>query len=204
MKPIGVFYATREGHTHRIADHVAAHLRSSGLDAQVFKVGGKRAEVDLTQYSAAILAASVHAGSHESEMIRFVKSHVVELEQMPAAFLSVTLSEAGAERADATPEMHARFAADVRTMVDRFFEQTGWRPRWVKPVAGALLYSRYGFLVRFVMKRIARKVGAPTDTSHDYEYTDWTALDRFIDEFVKETLTGPTCFEASVSQSKSR
>jgi menaquinone-dependent protoporphyrinogen oxidase len=33
------------------------------------------------------------------------------------------------------------------------------------------------------MKRIARKEGGPTDTSRDYEYTDWEAVDRFADAF---------------------
>jgi len=56
----------------------------------------------------------------------------------------------------------------------------------VKPIAGALLYTKYNFIVRFIMKRIARQAGAATDTSKDYEYTDWAALSRFIDEFVKE------------------
>ena len=35
MKPIRVFYATREGQTQRIAEHVAAHLGVLGLAAQV-------------------------------------------------------------------------------------------------------------------------------------------------------------------------
>jgi menaquinone-dependent protoporphyrinogen IX oxidase len=35
------------------------------------------------------------------------------------------------------------------------------------------------------MKRIARKAGAPTDTSRDYELTDWPRLDRFIDEVLQ-------------------
>ena len=33
------------------------------------------------------------------------------------------------------------------------------------------------------MKRIARKAGGATDTSRDYEYTDWAALDEFVDRF---------------------
>ena len=61
-------------------------------------------------------------------------------------------------------------------------DETGWRPARVLPVAGALAYSRYNFLIRFVMKRIARKAGAPTDTSRDYEFTNWPALDTFIRE----------------------
>jgi hypothetical protein len=52
-------------------------------------------------------------------------------------------------------------------------------------VAGALLYSKYNPLVRFVMKRIAKEAGAATDTSRDYEYTDWVGLDRFVVELAE-------------------
>jgi menaquinone-dependent protoporphyrinogen oxidase len=186
MKPIGIFYATREGQTQRIAERVAADLKARGLDAEVRNLRDKAVDPGLNRYAAAVLAASVHAGRHEPEMATFVKEHRAELESMPAAFLSVTLSEAGAERADATQEEHARFTADVQKMLDDFFQETGWHPARVKPVAGALLYTKYNFLLRFVMKRIAKKSGAETDTSRDYEYTDWVALDHFVDELARE------------------
>src|SRR5690349_827768 len=112
MKPIGVFYATREGHTHKIAEHVAAELRQRGFHVEVENLAEQPETIRLDDYAAGILAASVHTGAHEPEMIRFVKQHRAELEAMPTAFLSVTLSEAGAERPDASPEEHARFVAD--------------------------------------------------------------------------------------------
>jgi len=191
MKPIAVLYATREGHTERIAEHVATRLRYRGLDAQFHNVR-TLADFVLDRHEAVILAASVHTGKHESEMVRFVKQHRRELESLPAAFLSITLSEAGAERTDTTPEQHARFVADVNKVLDQFYAETGWHPEHVKPVAGALLYSKYNVLVRFVMKWIAKKAGGATDTSRDYEYTDWAALDRFVDEFA-DRLSGTPC-----------
>ena len=186
MKPIGVFYATREGQAQRIAEHVAANLRVRGLAAQLQDVRLLPATFNLNECAAVILAASVHAGAHESEMVRFVKQHVARLDRLPTAFLSVTLSEAGAERKDASAQEHARFEADVNKMLDHLFEKTGWHPKQVKPVAGALLYTKYNFIVRFIMKQIAKKVGAETDTSRDYEYTDWASLDRFIAKFADE------------------
>src|SRR5579864_3681351 len=128
MKPVGVFYATREGHTQRIAEHVAASLRQRGLEATVHDVRGHPA-FNLDQYSAAVVAGSVHAGRHEAEMVHFVKEHVAELERLPSAFLSVTLSAAGAERPDATPAEHAKFVADVQRVIRHFFEDTGWHPK---------------------------------------------------------------------------
>jgi menaquinone-dependent protoporphyrinogen oxidase len=60
----------------------------------------------------------------------------------------------------------------------------GWHPSKVRAAAGALSYTKYNFLVRFVMKRIAKAQGASTDTSRDHELTDWEALDRIVDEVV--------------------
>src|SRR5512141_1085198 len=106
MKTIGVLFATREGHTRRIAEHVAADLRVRGLHPEVENLRERAAAINLRDYSGVILAASVHAGEHEAEMVKFVKAHRGALEAIPAAFLSVTLSEAGAERTDATPLEH--------------------------------------------------------------------------------------------------
>lgn len=186
MRPVAVFYATREGHTRRIAEHVAATLRARGLDAVVGDVRARRAALPPGPYAGVVVAASVHAGRHETEMIRFVKEHRAEIESVPNAFISVTLSEAGAERSDATPAEHARFVSDVQKVIDRFLDQTGWRPKHIKPVAGALLYTQYNFLIRLVMKRIARAEGGSTDTSRDHDYTEWAALDRFVAELADE------------------
>jgi len=185
MKPVGVFYATREGQTQRIAEQVAEGLCKRGLDARAMDVRQAQS-TDLDATSAVVLAASVHAGRHEREMIDFVKRHRQELQSLPNAFLSVTLSEAGAERSDATPEEHARFVADVQSMTDHFVADAGWRPGHLVPVAGALRYTQYNFLVRLIMKRIARQAGGSTDTSRDHEYTDWTALDDFVRLFADE------------------
>jgi menaquinone-dependent protoporphyrinogen oxidase len=186
MKPVAVLYATREGQTKRIAEEVAAGLRKHGLDAVAFNVREEDTELDVSSYAAVVLAASVHAGQHEREMIELVKEHRESLQSVPNAFLSVTLSEAGAERKNATAEEHARFVADVRNMIDRFVTDTGWRPEHLVPVAGALRYTQYNFLVRLVMKRIARRAGGSTDTSRDHEYTDWRALDDFVALFAAE------------------
>ena len=180
-----IFFATREGHTRRIAERLAAGLRARGVAVDVFDVHPAvmaREPIDWATYAIACVAASVHAGHHEREMIDFAKRHRAALERIPAAFISVTLSEAGVENPARPAVERERAAADVRRMIDVFVTETGWRPQRTLPVAGALAYSKYNFLIRFVMKRIARKAGAPTDTSRDYEFTDWPALDRFAGE----------------------
>jgi menaquinone-dependent protoporphyrinogen oxidase len=174
-----------EGQTRRIAKHVAADLRRRGFEVEISNVR-KEPAISLDGFSAAVIAASVHVDRHESEMVKFVKRHRAELERLPAAFLSVSLSEAGAERANASPEQRAQASATVHTLIHKFLGKTGWDPKRVKPVAGALLYTKYNPLIRFVMKQIVKRAGGDTDTTRDYEYTDWVALDRFLEEFVAE------------------
>lgn len=190
QRRVGVFFATREGHTKRIANRVAVRLRAAGFDVDLIAVR-HTIPFSLRNYSAAVLAASVHAGNHESEMIQFVRDHREELDGMITAFLSVTLSEAGAEREDASPIAHSQFAMDVDMMLNKFFDQTNWHPTIAKPVAGALLYSQYNCFVHLIMKRIAKKEGAATDASHDYVYTDWISLDQFVDHLTEKIRREP-------------
>jgi len=182
-----VFFATREGQTRKIAERIAADLRTHGMDVDLRDVRTIRTPIDWQSYTTVCLTASVHAGRHEREMIEFARRHRQELQRLGAVFLSVTLSEAGAEDRHATVERRERSAADARRMIEVFVEQTGWKPGRSFPVAGALAYTQYNFLVRFFMKRIARAQGAPTDTSRDYEFTDWAALDRFADDVAAST-----------------
>jgi len=182
-----VFYATREGHTKKIAERIAADLRTRGALVDVFDVR-ECADPDWSRYSAVCLAASVHIGHHEREMVAFAARHRAALTRLDAAFVSVTLSEAGAQDPKRSECERRQSAEDAQRMIDVFVNETGWQPEQALAVAGALAYTRYNILVRFLMKRIARKAGAPTDASRDYEFTDWPALDRFVDALVDRTV----------------
>ena len=180
-----VFFATREGHTRKIAERVAADIRAHGVETDVIDVRTMRSPVDWSEYAIACVAASVHLGHHEREMVAFARRNREPLTRVRAVFLSVTLSEAGAEDPTAPPDRRAQAAADARRMIDVFIAETGWRPARTLPVAGALAYTRYNFLVRFVMKRIARKQGASTDTSRDHDFTNWPAVDAVVEQLVR-------------------
>jgi menaquinone-dependent protoporphyrinogen oxidase len=94
----------------------------------------------------------------------------------PSAFLSVSMS---AVKKD---EQHR---ADTQKCIDEFLEETGWKPTVTKAVAGALKYTKYDWLKRFVMVQIVKSEGGDIDTSKDHEYTDWADLKAFVSEFLK-------------------
>jgi menaquinone-dependent protoporphyrinogen oxidase len=135
-------------------------------------------------------------GVHEKEIVRFVKRHVRELETVSTAFLSVSLSEAGAENLDASAEDREVAAADAKRMINAFLANTEWRPNFAVPIAGALPYTKYNRFIRWLMKRMARSCGAPTDSSRDWVLTDWHVLDDLAERMAacgrcsSEALTG--------------
>ena len=183
MKPIGVFFATRQGHAQRVAEHIADTLHARGLETEVRNLRNQSEAVEFDEYTAIVLTASVHFGIHEYEMTKFVKQNRADLEAIPSAFVSVNLTQAAAEKTAATQEQRTNAAAMVDSFLNDFYVKTGWHPQYVKAVAGALAYTKYNFLARFIMKRIAGKNAGDTDTSHDYVYTNWTALDQFVNQF---------------------
>ena len=175
-----VFYATREGQAERVATHIADDLRARNIHADVIDVKDLNASIEWPAYQLGFVVASVHAGHHEKEMIRFVRHYREELVERHAPFLSLTLSQAGAELASNTLVQRETARTDAMRMITDFMKETGWHPERALPVAGALKYSKYNFLVKWIMKRIAHKAGFDGPATRDYEFTNWPAVDRFV------------------------
>ncbi len=186
MKPILIIYATREGQTRHIAEHMGSILNAQQYRCDLVDAAHIPPGFALTNYSAAIVSASLHLGRHEAEMKKFVERNRGELQQMPTLFFSVSLSEAGVEDVDAALPKRTQAQTDVQRTIERFIKETGWQPTHSKGVAGALTYSRYDFATRFVMKRVAKQWGMPTDTSRDYEFTDWEEVNRSVEELLED------------------
>ncbi len=168
-----VLYDTTDGHTRQVADAISEALALGGLDTSVIQAG--TIEPQLREYAGTIVAASLHAGRYQKNVEHWVRAHAVELSAQPTAFVSVGLA--------ILARSNPKTMADLDAIVARFLDTTGWRPTVVKHVAGALLYTRYGIFRRWMMKRIVARSGGATDTSKDYDYTDWADLRAFANEF---------------------
>jgi len=174
---VPVFYATSEGQTRRIADRLVAIFRKEGFASNAFDVSSPDvAEVDWRRVRAAVVGASLHEGRHQRSADRFVRVHAADLNAHPSAFFSVSL--AAASPAPAEREEAARLAS-------RFPGRVGWHPREIACIAGRCAYTQYGLVTRLVMRRIARRRGAPTDTSRDFEFTDWNDVARLAGAVVR-------------------
>lgn len=201
MKNILVVYATREGTTQRVAQHLAATLHARGLRATVRDAREVDPAINLEPFDAFVLAASVHFGKHEKEAATFVKMHRDALAAKPCAFLSISGSEATAEDPRAPSAAREQARADARQAVTSFFHETGWQPSNVELVAGAMLCKQYSFFTRMLVKLVSRKKGVTIDTTQDQVFTDWLALDHFIEPFVASLGSAPSHGETQPSHS---
>ena len=174
MSRILVIYGTTEGQTAKVARSIGETLRADGISTDVIEA--RTVSPSPNDYDAVIVAASVHARGYQRAVKEWVHANAHALNHKPTAFVSVCLAVLQHE-----PKVKQELAA----IVDRFFIATGWHPSITKYVAGALPYSRYNWLKRWAMVRIVRKAGGDVDTSRDYEYTDWTDLRAFAEEFAR-------------------
>jgi menaquinone-dependent protoporphyrinogen oxidase len=164
-----VLYASTHGQTAKIAARVADALERGGVMADLRRADPKL-DPSPADYDLVVVGGSIHAGHHQRELVDWARRHAATLTTMPSAFFSVSLSAA-----DDTDDARAT----ARKYVDEFVEATGWTPRMSERFAGALQYREYEFFTRLLIKLMMHRAGHPTDTSQDYDYTDWDAVGRF-------------------------
>jgi menaquinone-dependent protoporphyrinogen oxidase len=198
MPRILIFYGTTDGHTAKIAHFLGEDLQNAGATVHIVDAGAGHVDPNPKDYDAVIVAGSIHIGSYQRQIAHWVQAHHRQLTGMPSAFLSVCLAVLQAE-----PEVQQELTA----IMEKFFATAGWRPTFSRNVAGALPYTRYGWFKRWIMHRMARKAGVETDTSRDYEYTDWDELRSFARMFVERlerTRRVPAISGAYVAPQSSR
>jgi menaquinone-dependent protoporphyrinogen oxidase len=177
MSRILVLFGTSEGQTAKIAGAIGAAMRKEGAAVDVIEAG--TVPVRPEDYAGVVVAASVHAGGYQRSVRRWVRRHAWTLAARPTAFVSVCLGVLQPE---------AKVQAEVAAIAARFCTATGWEPDVTKIVAGALPYTRYNWVKRRIMKHIVAKAGGDTDTSRDYEYTDWADVRAFAERFARAAL----------------
>ena len=183
MEPrsIAVLYATSHGHTEQVARRIADVATRADAVAFAFDIHNLAPSFAFEQYDVIVLAGSVQFGKHQRRLERFVKRNREKLTRSGTAFVSVS----GAAIKPAGREQAAQYA-------EQFFERTGWRPAVSLLVGGAYSFTRYSFITKWMMKRLAAQHGYSTDTAHDHDYTNWPEVEQFALSLAKGDYRGST------------
>jgi menaquinone-dependent protoporphyrinogen oxidase len=176
MQGILIVYGTTDGHTRKIAHRIADMVADLGCPV-VTRDARKSRHVNAGDFEAVIIAASLHARGYQRPVTRWIEDNADALRTRPTLFISVCL---------AILEKDPAVRHEAGAIAERFVLRHGWRPSEIQVVAGALPYTRYGWLKKLIMRRIAARAGGDTDTTRDFEYTDFDAVEGFVHGFVRQ------------------
>lgn len=162
-----ITFHSREGQTAKIARRIGEQLRGLGLEVELAEVSAAPAPQG---YDALVAGDAIRYERHSRKLVRYLRRNRAALSDMPVAVFQVSMTSAGTDPA------HVSKADEfAQNLVDA----AGVHPALVAMFAGSLAYSQYGWVMKRVMRSIARREGNDTDITRDHEYTDWDAVDRF-------------------------
>lgn len=164
-----IIYATIEGHTRNICKYLRNEAENMGYTVALFDASVMPPEPD--DYDAVIIAGSVHRGKYQAAIKHYAEKYHKELNRKKSVLLSVSLSAAVED---------TELWNELKQHTEDFLLATGWEPTFIEHVAGALRYTEYDYLKRLIMRLISKRAGGDTDTSKDYEYTDWNQVKGII------------------------
>ena len=169
-----IAFGSTEGQTRKIVHHINTSLEGSQHSFTMFDCAGSEPELDINSFDAFIVAGSVHQEAHQPYLVDFVKDNLAVLDAKPGAFISVSLSIS-------LPDGRG----EAEKYVDEFVKETGWEPQEIHLAAGAIRFLEYDFFKRFTVEHmVLQGKKMPDKSSGNPEYTNWNALDKFVETFI--------------------
>jgi len=176
-----IVFATMEGQTEKIAKFITEVANRNGHHATTLACENMSKDFNTEAYDAVIIGGPIHMGKYPGCLRKFVTTHLDWINQIPSAMFTVCMAIESKNEKD----------RDIATSYGQKFSQNArWQPKLLGTFAGAVKYTQYGFITRIVMRSIAKKEGRDTDTSQDYEYTDWNKVTEFTERFLVKAETG--------------
>jgi menaquinone-dependent protoporphyrinogen oxidase len=181
MKRIAIVISTQSGHTKKVAEFLADQLIGKGIDFDLFNVelGQTPSAKKLKSYDAVVIGCPVYLGDFSQRLLDWTWDHREDLSELRCGLFTVSMNAAD-------PRSKAREVDDK--VLKNFLRQTDFHPRFVASFAGALAYTKYNFFKRCVLQGISAAAGGPTDTSQDYELTNWDEVSRFMAAFEAQDM----------------
>lgn len=167
-----VLYGSTEGQTRKICEFIGVRLRFKGDEVTLVDAAAQGERIDLHDYQGAIVAASIHVGQYQSAVVDFARANHGLLNQLPSAFVSVSLSAVDSDSEE---------RLSLATIAENFRGYTGWTNAEIHHVAGAFRVSEYDFFKRLAMRLLAWEKKLKLEPGKDLELTDWAALGVTVD-----------------------
>lgn len=166
-KPTAIIYSTTDGHTLKICQVLAAHLRKNNYPVFIYAIEDFHEHVE--DFHSLIIGASVRYGKHSRLINEFIQNNRQALSNIKTAFFTVNL----------VARKEGKDIAENNPYLVKFLNQTKWQPDIIDVFAGKLDYSRYSFFDRIMIKIIMKLTKGPTKTDEPIVYTNWERVTQF-------------------------
>lgn len=168
MASILIVYSTVDGQTRKICRRLQQVIEQEGHRAELVPVSEAH-DAALKRFDKIVIGASIRYGKHRPEVFEFVERNRPVLDAKPSAFFTVNVVARKPEknRPETNPYMQ------------KFLQQSAWRPRELAVFAGKIDYPKYGFWDRQVIRFIMWMTQGPTDPNAVVEFTNWDDVEAF-------------------------
>jgi menaquinone-dependent protoporphyrinogen oxidase len=166
-----VVFESDHGQADKVARRIAVVLRAQGHEVEIARASSAPM---IARFGAVVVGGSIRMGKHQKALVDFCRKNRDALLGRPTAFFSVSVS---------ARRRFGKAEDEIAKHLSRFIGEARWVPERLWPVAGALKYTQYRPHIRVMLKLIAKLTGGDTDTSRDWEYTDWDAVDALARGF---------------------
>ncbi|QGM80041.1 menaquinone-dependent protoporphyrinogen IX dehydrogenase [Otariodibacter oris] len=170
-----ILYLTRDGQTQKIAEHIASTFHDDTVEVLSLREHFHISSEKLQSFDTIVIGASIRYGHFDPLLEKFIQQHYALLNSKKSAFFSVNLTARKANRN--TPE--------TNVYTRKLLAKIKWQPNIVKVIAGALYYPRYRWFDRVMIRFIMKMTKGDTDTSKEYEYTNWQQVSQFSEQIRK-------------------
>jgi len=168
-----IIYASTDGQTKKIATYLKAEAEKQNIQVSLCNAAEQPLKPDT--FDAVIIGSSIRNRKFQSAVQAYVTQNRQMLNKMPSALF--TVSSAAATTGNNKNQWQLK---GLQILANKFIQQTGFTPQITEHIAGAVLFTKYSASVKFGFWLFAKFTGGYTDTSKDYEYTNWQQVSTFL------------------------
>lgn len=168
MAHVLILYSTTDGHTLKICRHIQQVVEQCGHRVTL-KSLDEDPSVDIAPFDKVVVGARIRYGKHTPQLLRFAQTHAKAMDDKPNAFFTVNVVARKPEKN--TPQ--------TNPYLQRFLKDSPWEPKILAVFAGRIVYARYSFWDRQIIRFIMWLTRGPTDPRTDVDFTDWAKVEAF-------------------------
>lgn len=194
---VAIVYQSPYGQTQKIAQQIKQNLvfESQFKDnVHLIEIDNPKSPSDVYgPIDMYIIGFPVYVGKFPKKLLKWVHDHSKELEDKRLGFFMVSLNAADSRDSARKTDQH---------LLKKLTQEAHIIPDFIASFAGALHYTKYGFIKKFILKKISQAACGPTDTSKNHELTDWNQVQEFSHDLRENNIHSPFFFTRKLSISR--